>query len=224
MPTSSDATPHATQWLSEGISSSSTRDSALEQALPEPGLRWLDIGCGRGELLRSIRDKCSPRELVGIDVIPWLSADLADDVELHVGDALDFLSDLPPVDRVLIVETLEHVDAPWSLLRAATALLAVGGVIVVTTPNIRTLRHRLELLCRGELTSFRPSEPQHLSPILPHTTEAIMQESGLTTERSYAQRDVIPKSRGRSWPIGIADRWPSLLKISVLISGRRPPS
>jgi SAM-dependent methyltransferase len=29
---------------------------AIAAARPEPGLRWLDIGCGRGDLLRRIRD------------------------------------------------------------------------------------------------------------------------------------------------------------------------
>jgi 2-polyprenyl-3-methyl-5-hydroxy-6-metoxy-1,4-benzoquinol methylase len=221
MPDSFDET-QATQCLSKGLSSPCILDSALEHAIPEPGLRWLDIGCGTGRLLRSIRDKHSPRELVGIDVINWFSDDLVDDVELYIGDALPILNGLPPADRILLVETLEHMDAPWSVLRAAIALLAAGGVIVVTTPNIQTLRHRLELLCRGQLTSFRPSAPQHLSPVLPHTTEAIMRENRLTTERSYAQRDIIPRCGGRPWPVCIADHWPNLLKISVLISGRRP--
>lgn len=96
------------------------------------------------------------------NILPWLASDLQEDIEMHVGDPVLIAGDLAPADRVLLVETLEHVEAPWTLLRISARLVKPGGVLVVTTPNIMTLRHRLELLARGQLTSFRPQEPQHL--------------------------------------------------------------
>jgi len=211
------------QRRSEGTSTSEIHDGALALAQPRSHLRWIDIGAGTGQILRSVRDRWSPAGLVSIDLLPWLAADLRGDVEMRVGDPTTVAGDLAPADRVLMVETLEHVEAPWTLLRVAARLLKPGGILVVTTPNILTLRHRLELLVRGQLTSFRPAEPQHLTPILPHIAEQIMGQEGLVCQgRRYASADVVPFARGRPWPRCVAGLAPSLLTISVMMAGQRP--
>jgi 2-polyprenyl-3-methyl-5-hydroxy-6-metoxy-1,4-benzoquinol methylase len=144
---------------------------------------------------------------------------------MHVGDAMSVLVDLEPADRVLVVETIEHVDAPWALLRHAARLVRPGGIIVVTTPNIATLRHRLELPIRGELTSFRPHEIQHLTPALPHVTESVLAQEGLSNvPRTYAGRDIVPFTGGRVWPTRVAGTFPSWLNISVITAAKRPPA
>lgn len=192
------------QVRSGGNSTEEIHSSALAYAQPQPGLRWIDIGCGTGDVLRAVRDRWEPTSLVGVDVLPWLRDDLSSDVELHIGDAVAILERLAPADRVLIVETLEHVDAPWTILRAAARLVAPGGLIVVTTPHVATLRHRLELLIRGQLTSFRPHELQHLTPALPHVTEAILRDETLTTKRGFTGRDIVPGTGRRLWPVALA--------------------
>jgi 2-polyprenyl-3-methyl-5-hydroxy-6-metoxy-1,4-benzoquinol methylase len=211
------------QRRTAGNSTPEIHAAALAAADPRPGLRWIDIGAGTGEVLRQVRDRWSPSSLVAVDVLPWLASDLRSDVELHVGDALTEAAALGGADRVLSVETLEHVDAPWALLRVAARLVMPGGVLVITTPSITTLRHRLELLVRGELTSFRAAHLQHLSPILPHVTEAVVCQEGLEdVGRLHVGRDIVPLSGGRVWPGAAARRAPSLLNISVVTVARRP--
>jgi 2-polyprenyl-3-methyl-5-hydroxy-6-metoxy-1,4-benzoquinol methylase len=196
--------------------------AVLAAAHPEPGLRWLDIGCGRGDLLRRIRDQWSPTELHGLDPIDWLAEDLRDDVRLQTIAAEDAV-DLPPVDRVMLVETIEHLEAPWSALRSAARLLAPGGWIVVSTPNLKTLRNRLELALRGGLTSFRSDYEPHISPALPHVTSRILREEGLDVQPPrYAGADVISLSRGRVWPERLRLRYPALMSVSVAIAAQRP--
>jgi 2-polyprenyl-3-methyl-5-hydroxy-6-metoxy-1,4-benzoquinol methylase len=210
------------QRRSAGDSTEELHAAAVAHADPKAGLRWIDVGCGTGHVLRTLRDAHAPARLVGVDVLPWLDDDLCDAVELHVGDAPALLPGLEPADRVLMVETIEHLEAPWTTLRAAARLVAPGGRLVVTTPHVATLRHRLELPLRGRLTSFRPHELQHLTPALPHVTEAILNAEGLRTARTYAQRDVIPGAGGRHWPRAVAGRFPSLLHISVVTIADRP--
>jgi 2-polyprenyl-3-methyl-5-hydroxy-6-metoxy-1,4-benzoquinol methylase len=195
--------------------------SALDAARPEPGLRWLDIGCGRGDLLRRIRDEWRPAELHGLDPIDWLADDLRADVELRTIAAED-AENLPLVDRVLLVETIEHLEAPWSALRSAARLLAPGGWIVVSTPNLQTLRNRLELALRGGLTSFRSDYEPHISPALPHVTSRILREAGLSVQAPrYAGADVISLSKGRTWPEALRARYPELTSVSVVIAAQR---
>jgi SAM-dependent methyltransferase len=196
-------------------------DAAVDAAHPRAHLRWLDLGCGRGDLLRVVRDRWQPEALSGIDPLDWLDADLREDVDFRAVAAED-ADDLPTADRVMLVEVIEHLEAPWSALRRAARLVAPGGRLVVTTPNLATLRHRLELGVRGHLTSFRPDYEPHVSPALPHVTARILSEENLTVEPPrFAGADVISMSGGRLWPESVRLRRPQLTSISVIVAASR---
>ncbi len=209
------------QLDSAGASMDEIIDRALEAARPEPSLRWLDIGCGRGDLLRRIRAEWNPAQLHGIDPIDWLDADLRDDVTFHTVAAED-ADELPKADRVLLVEVLEHLEAPWSALRKAARLVTPGGRIVVSTPNVASLRNRLELSVRGHLTSFRPDYRPHISPALPHVITRILSEEDLLVEAPlFAGADVISLTKGRVWPEDLRRRHPQLMSVSIVIAAAR---
>ena len=171
--------------------------------------------------MRKVRDCWSPRSLCGLDLIDWLEDDLRREVQLVTGPAEERLAELGPADRVLMVEVLANLEAPWTALRAAARLVAPGGRIVVTTPNIQSLRSRMELLARGQLTGFRPENEPHFTPALPHVIERVLREEGLSTRRLYRGRDVVPLTGGRPWPNGINRRIAGLTSVSLLVVGLR---
>jgi 2-polyprenyl-3-methyl-5-hydroxy-6-metoxy-1,4-benzoquinol methylase len=213
---------HADQLGSCGSSQPDIVERAIEAARPQAGLRWLDIGCGRGELLRAVRDRWHPAQLWGIDAIDWLDDDLRADVEFR-RVAAESADGLPAADRVMLVEVIEHLEAPWTALRRAAQLVAPGGRIVVSTPNLATLRHRLELALRGRLTNFRPDNEPHMSPALPHVMTRVLSEEGLRAEAPrFAGADVISLTKGRVWPRSIRARYPQLTCVSVIVAAERP--
>jgi ubiquinone/menaquinone biosynthesis C-methylase UbiE len=213
----------ARQLSSQGSSADEIVAAALELAAPRPGLTWLDIGCGRGDLLRRVRDEHEPGALTGIDIVDWLDDDLRSAVDFIAAPAEAALPAAAPADRVLLVETIEHVAAPWALLERAARLVAPGGRIVVTTPNVASLRHRIELPLRGQLTSFRPDNEPHLTPALSHVIQRVLAAAGIVDLReTFAARDVVPATGGRLWPEPLRRRWPALLSISVCVSGTAP--
>jgi len=218
------AETQASQLASGGASNEEIIAATLAAARPQPGLRWLDIGCGRGDALRRVRDEWAPSQLRGIDSLDWLDDDLRADVDFEVRPAEE-LAGTPAADRVLMIEVIEHLEAPWSALRAAARVLAPGGRIVVSTPNVATLRHRLELARRGTLTSFRPGYDPPQSPALPHVSARILGEEGLQVEEpQFAGADVISFSKGRIWPQSLRRRYPRLGSVSVILAARRPPA
>lgn len=166
-----------------------------------------------------------PTRLTAVDVIDWLDDDLRPHVELLIGTAEEVLAKPgQPADRVLLVETIEHLEAPWLLLRAAARCVAPGGRLVVTTPNIASLRHRLELLTRGRLTAFRPDNLPHMTPVLPHVVERVLREEGMQTHaRGYAGRDVVPWTGGRSWPRTVHARFLRATSVSLVLAAERDP-
>jgi 2-polyprenyl-3-methyl-5-hydroxy-6-metoxy-1,4-benzoquinol methylase len=208
------------QAQSRGSSANEIYDSVLFHA-GAVGLSWADIGCGHGKTLRLVKASYAPTRLVGSDLLPWLDEDLFDDVEFIQADAVDAIDRLEPVDRLLMIETIEHLEAPWVALRAAARKLKLDGILIVTTPNLRTLRHRLDMLMRGQLTSFRPDNQPHLTPALPHVTRRILEEEGLQTSVFYSLADVVPLTGGKIWPASVATRFPVLLNASVGVIGHR---
>jgi SAM-dependent methyltransferase len=60
-------------------------------------------------------------------------------------------------DVVSVVEVLEHISQPKNLLRDAASWLRPGGLLYITTPNVRSLNHRLLGLAWSIV-----SPPEHL--------------------------------------------------------------
>jgi 2-polyprenyl-3-methyl-5-hydroxy-6-metoxy-1,4-benzoquinol methylase len=209
------------QLASAGDSCPEIHAAAIQHARPELALRWLDIGCGTGAMLREIRDRHEPAHLTGVDIIDWVDDDLRDDIELLTGPAESALDGVGLVDRVLMIEVLEHLEAPWTVLRMAARKVAPGGRLVVTTPNVASLRHRLELLVRGQLTAFRPDNLPHLTPGLPHVIERVLVDEGLRVGYGHAGIDVLPLTGGRRWPITLQRRAAHLTSVSLVVTADR---
>jgi SAM-dependent methyltransferase len=216
-------TPDPTlQLASLGCASDAIHDAVLAASQPTGGLSWLDIGCGRGDLIRAILTFDPNAKVAALDAIDWLPADLRQMVNLLVAPAEEALTQVAPADRVMMIEVIEHLEAPWTVLRKAAGLVAPGGLLVVSTPNISTLRNRIELATRGGLTSFRPDHPPHLTPALPHVMERILVDEGLRVSTSYAGRDIVPLSGGRPWPGWLHAQLGRLSRTSVVVTGIRP--
>jgi hypothetical protein len=107
------------------------------------------------------------------------------------------------------------------VLRAAARLVRPSGLLVVSTPNIASARHQLELALKGQLTSFRSDNEPHLGPILPHVIARVLSEEGLEpVTPHFAGRDVVPGTGGRLWPVRLHRRWLSLSSVSVIVTGK----
>ncbi|MGD9696732.1 MAG: class I SAM-dependent methyltransferase [Thermoleophilia bacterium] len=106
--------------------------------------RVLDVGCGTGFLLEQLAARGYSG--VGVDLSPE-SVELARArlAELAVGDRLRaevgsaYEPPEGPFDLITLTDVLEHLEDPRASLRAAADRLAPGGLIVVNTPNRRSL-------------------------------------------------------------------------------------
>jgi 2-polyprenyl-3-methyl-5-hydroxy-6-metoxy-1,4-benzoquinol methylase len=209
------------QLGSAGDSCPEIHVAAVRSARPERALRWLDVGCGTGAVLRELRDNYKPAQLTAVDVIDWLDDDLRESVDLLIGPAESSLDKVEAAERVLLIEVLEHLEAPWTVLRAAARKVAPGGRLVLTTPNVASLRHRLELLTRGELTSFRPDNLAHITPALSHVVGRVLADEGLRVSFAYVGTDIVPLTGGRRWPVHLQRMATRLASVSVLATADR---
>lgn len=119
--------------------------------------RVLDVGCAAGDLARALVERGCTVSGVELDEA---AAEAAKPVleRLVMGDlsTLDLPAELGrgAFDVVVFGDVLEHLTDPLPVLRSAKELLAPGGYVVISVPNIAHADVRLSLL-NGEFT-YRP--------------------------------------------------------------------
>jgi len=115
----------------------------IERFAPSGG-RVLDVGCGTGFLLDHLARRGWSG--VGIDLSPESvalaqerleSLGAADRLSARVGSAYE--PPEGPFDLIALTDVLEHLEQPRACLQALRDRLAPGGLVVVSTPNRRSL-------------------------------------------------------------------------------------
>jgi SAM-dependent methyltransferase len=112
----------------------------LLDQLPGDALRVLDVGGGSGWLLSQVRE-ASPRvaETHEVDIDPG-AAEAAQQAghRFHCVTIEEFEA-AEPFDLVLMLNIIEHVADPERVLRAVERCLRPGGLVLIKTPNAKTL-------------------------------------------------------------------------------------
>ena len=118
--------------------------ATIDEHGPGPGGRVLDVGCGGGFLLEELARRGYSG--VGIDLSPE-SVDIARTrlAEIGAADRLDAMVGSAyeppegPYDLVTLTDVLEHLEDPRACLRALREQMNPGALLVISTPNRRSL-------------------------------------------------------------------------------------
>jgi SAM-dependent methyltransferase len=122
---------------SEGEHLSRRLRQSFEIAEVKPGMRVLDVGCGRGEILR----RCAELgvEAYGVDYAPVAARMAQEAGAVYQADAKRLPFPSFSFDRVLMFDLIEHLH-PWELDQALSearrALRPGGRLIIHTAPNV----------------------------------------------------------------------------------------
>jgi SAM-dependent methyltransferase len=185
----------------------------------------LDLGCGTGAWLKRLYD-AGYRDLWGVDREPGTFA--ATEVARFVCadfDATESVSSLSLAGFHLatIMEVIEHVANPQLLVEAAFRALAPGGLLLITSPNIYSLRARIRFLLRRGVPFFEqaahstPIESDHIHPII---FEAYQRKIFTPLNLALIRVWTYPESgsRGSRWLARVAT-WPMRFLLSDDLSG-----
>ena len=110
--------------------------------------RILDIACGRGTLLRRLKDALPASELRGVDIAERsVDAARALGIDAQVADVTNTLPFADgSQDCVIFGEVIEHIVDPDAALIEIARVLAIDGMLIVSTPNIASWINRVLLL------------------------------------------------------------------------------
>jgi SAM-dependent methyltransferase len=100
--------------------------------------RVLEVGCGAGGLGRLL--KARGHHVTGIELVPEVAEEARrwlDRVETADVEAAGFPFPPASFDAIIFADVLEHLVDPWRVLREAAALLAPGGLVVASIPNLQ---------------------------------------------------------------------------------------
>lgn len=178
----------------------------IEPLLRKRTARVLEIGCGTGATTRWLRATGRIDSAWGMELMPAAANEArAHFQDVVVGDAEVLISSAYSgmmFDLMLCLDVLEHMVDPWQFLKTATTLLAPGGQLIISVPNIRCARVLLPLLLRGQWNYAEDGilDRTHLRFFTRDTAIALATSSGLNADRCIG----LPKPNTR---LAKVDRW-----------------
>jgi len=166
-----------------------------------PDVRTIaDLGCGQGHLTMHLR---GTYEVAPFDIN-------TDQYKLrwpHVR-RLDLNRDHIPareLDCILCLEVIEHLENPYKLVRDCHAALRDGGELIISTPNLHSLKSRLLYLFTGRFNAFQDMDlyrSGHINPIQFWELQHILDICGFDIDtvdcRMYRQLVIVVKATKRS--------------------------
>ena len=197
------------------------------------GASVLDVGCASGSLATLLRDVRGAR-IIGIEPDPARAALAAErGIDVRVGVlSPEITQALGVFDVVLYVDVLEHLTDPLGELSNALPLIAPGGVLIISVPNVAHWSVRWNLLCgRFNYTDTGLMDATHLRWFTRDSIIELLSKAGIKPvsvectiglnhyRNSLTQR--IPKRLRRAVVRSLVKIAPRLFALQFVITGRR---
>jgi 2-polyprenyl-3-methyl-5-hydroxy-6-metoxy-1,4-benzoquinol methylase len=130
-----------TVWSNNRLANKILKMTNISTINEKENLRVLDIGCGRGNLLKAFRRrKC---DCFGVERDDFPSNSPSSDITIIKEDFLNIDFDENSFDIIIIWHVLEHLTDPVSTLNKARKILKPMGNLVIAVPNIGSLQSKL---------------------------------------------------------------------------------
>jgi 2-polyprenyl-3-methyl-5-hydroxy-6-metoxy-1,4-benzoquinol methylase len=124
----------------------------IDHLLPARVNCMLEIGCGHGDTAAWIRSSRGASQVLGIEIDAAAAACAAgkiDEVICGNFETLDLPDHFREFDLILCLDVLEHLVDPWHAIQRISHMLAPGGTLIISIPNVRYFRVVWSLLARG---------------------------------------------------------------------------
>jgi ubiquinone/menaquinone biosynthesis C-methylase UbiE len=109
----------------------------LDWLAPEPGLRWLDVGCGNGAFTELLIERCAPAAVHGVDpseaqlafARTRAAANVAGIAEYRIGDAMALPFGEDAFDAAVMPLVIFFVPEPAKGVAEMVRIVRAGGIV-----------------------------------------------------------------------------------------------
>ena len=186
----------------------------IAELVPEHVTSVLEIGCGSGATIGWLRSIRRIEFAAGVELVPEAAArarPLLDTVIVGNVEALDLnFGPSAGFDLILVLDVLEHLVDPWSVIRRLHAVLAPGGSMIASIPNASHYSVAMPLLFQGRWNYAADGllDRTHLRFFVERTAIDLIGCSGLVVDKvdrvRFSPRWV---ESWPSWALGRYLRW-----------------
>jgi SAM-dependent methyltransferase len=164
------------------------REGIVRDVVPKG--RLLDFGCGSGSFARWMA-RAGGYDVVGLEPFSLRQPIESEHLRL-IGEPLDSAApDLGRFDVITMWHVLEHLPNPTAVLRTLSELLAPGGTVIVSVPNLESWQ---SIAFRGSWFHLDP--PRHLCHFDRASLERCLGDANLEPFHSWS---FVPEYGASGW-------------------------
>lgn len=160
--------------------------------LADPGCRRvLDIPCGAGAFTQRLQRR--GLDVHPADVVDLLQADRSNFQCADMGSRLPYTDAL--FDAVVSIDGIEHIERPFEFVRECRRVLRQGGRLLLSTPNISSLRSRWRWFwtgfhdkCKVPLDETAPDPLHHINMLSLAELRYMLHSNGFRIRRVATNR------------------------------------
>jgi 2-polyprenyl-3-methyl-5-hydroxy-6-metoxy-1,4-benzoquinol methylase len=186
------APPAQSASASHGNAARKAHDVVLRELLERmTSGKVIDVPCGSGAL--ALRMGQAGLSVTGVDIEPPAVNAPYDHREADLDAGLPFPD--AEFDAVVSVEGIEHLENPFRFVRECNRVLRDDGLLIMTTPNISSLRSRWRWFLSGfhykakyALDETNASPLHHINMLSYHRLRYILHTNGFRIEEVTTNR------------------------------------
>ena len=174
---------------------SETNLRLCRERLPR-GSQVVDLGAGKGNVARSLRDAGYKVTAMDLRPLPEEGFDGIERVQTNLEKGIPLASE--SVDGGICQEVAHQLENPWALFREVARILRPGGYFILSTPNMYHLAVRVHELLTNRTPHFHDvpyEEAHHVTPLPLWTLERMGDEAGFSLERTTYNMNYVPVLR-----------------------------
>jgi 2-polyprenyl-3-methyl-5-hydroxy-6-metoxy-1,4-benzoquinol methylase len=132
----------------------------------------LDLDSQEGKLHNFLKNKIKNSKLLGIDIVKNENVDIVHDLN----KGLPFEDNY--ADTIIAGEIIEHLLNPFIFLKECNRVLKKNGVLILTTPNMTSLKYILKMQSIGKKLSIYARQDPHLYGFSMEMLEILLKKAG----------------------------------------------
>lgn len=164
-----------------------TSRSEMAPFVPNGATRVLEVGCGEGEFAANLKASRTVH-ITGIEPFKAAAAVASGRLDrVLIADVNAGIVDLQGelFDCIVCNDVLEHLVDPWDTLKRLRPLLAPGGTLVASLPNMRFMPVLKDFVLKGEWRYVEQGvmDRTHLRFFTQKSMRSLFEESGYRVNR-----------------------------------------